>query len=160
MEVTPFAEANSSATADTSQSTSGTPSSSASVLVPPVSTIPSLYLSSTSPPILIHPMTTRLRHGITKPIQKLKLHVDTPFPMPSNYLQAFKDPNWLDTMKDEFNALVSNQMWVLVSRLAGANIIKYIWLFKKNENADGYLARYKARLVDNVRSQRPVINCD
>lgn len=80
--------------------------------------------------------------------------------MPSNYLQAFKDPNWLDTMKDEFNALVSNQMWVLVSRLAGANIIKYIWLFKKNENADGYLARYKARLVDNVRSQRPVINCD
>lgn len=70
-------------------------------------------------------MTTRLPHGITKPIQKLKLHVDTPFPMPSNYLQAFKDPNWLDTMKDEFNALVSNQMWVLVSRLAGVSIFGY-----------------------------------
>lgn len=74
-------------------------------------------------------MTTRSRHGITKPIQKLHLHVDTPYPVPRNYLQVFKDPNWINAMEYEFNALVSNQTWFLVPRLAGVNIISCIWLF-------------------------------
>ncbi|KAL4588677.1 hypothetical protein LXL04_001570 [Taraxacum kok-saghyz] len=107
-----------------------------------------------------HPMVTRAKLGITKPIRKLNLHVDSSSPVPKTYLQAFKDPNWLNAMTDEFTALISNKTWVLVPRPPAANIINCIWLFKKKLHADGSLARYKARLVANGRSQRPGIDCD
>ena len=63
-------------------------------------------------------------------------------------------------MKDEYNALISNGTWVLVPWPSNANVVNCIWLFKKKLNADGSLAQYKARLVANVRDQRPGIDCD
>lgn len=63
-------------------------------------------------------------------------------------------------MQEEYSALISNKTWILVPRPPGANIINCIWLFKKKLNADGSLARYKARLVANARSQRPDIDYD
>ncbi|KAI3780426.1 hypothetical protein L2E82_10407 [Cichorium intybus] len=107
-----------------------------------------------------HPMVTRAKHGIFKPIRKLNLHIDTSSPVPKNYLQAFNDPNWLNAMTEEYTALISNKTWVLVPRPLDANVINCIWLFKKKLNADGSLSRYKACLVANGRSQRPDIDCD
>lgn len=40
-----------------------------------------------------HPILTREKRGIVKPIHKLNLHVDSPSLVPKNYLHAFKDPN-------------------------------------------------------------------
>lgn len=68
---------------------------------------------SLSPPAPSHPMVTRSRVGIVKPIRKLNLHVDTSSPIPHNNLQGFKDPHWFNAMKDEFNALITNKTWVL-----------------------------------------------
>lgn len=56
--------------------------------------------------------------------------------------------------------LVTNKTWVLIPWPMEANIINYIWLFKKKYNADATLARYKARLVANGCSQRPGIDYD
>lgn len=56
--------------------------------------------------------------------------------------------------------LFSNDTWLLVPRPANANVVNCIWLFKNKFNANGSLARYKARLVANGRSQRPGIDCD
>ena len=93
-------------------------------------------------------MQTRARHGIFKPIDKLNLHTQpSQSPLPKNYSQAFQDPNWHNAMTEEFNALISNGTWVLVPRPPTANVVNCIWLFKKKHNADGSLARYKARLV-------------
>lgn len=97
-------------------------------------------------------MTTRARYGICKPIQKLNLHTEATSPIPKNYSQAFRDPNWLQAMQDEYNALVSKGTWFLVPRPPNVNIVNCIWLFKKKLNAYGSLARYKARLVANGRS--------
>lgn len=36
----------------------------------------------------------------------------------------------------------------------------YVWLFRKKYMAGGYLERYKARLVENGKSQRPEIDCN
>ena len=105
-------------------------------------------------------MRTRAKQGIFKPIQKLNLHVASESPVPKNYSQEFKDPNWLNAMTDEYNALISNNTWILVPRPPAANIINCIWLFKKKLNADGSLLQYKARLVANGRNQRPDIDCD
>lgn len=63
-------------------------------------------------------------------------------------------------MTEEFTSLINNKTWVLVPRPRDANVINYIWLFKKKHNADGSLSRYKALLVANGRSQWPDIDCD
>lgn len=63
-------------------------------------------------------------------------------------------------MKDEFNALVSNETLELVPHPTNANVINWIYLFKKTYNVDGSLARYKARLIANGCSQRPRIYYD
>ena len=107
-----------------------------------------------------HPMLTRAKRGIFKPTQKLNLHVDSSSPIPRTYLQAFKDPNWLRAIREEYSALISNNTWVLVPPPSDANVINCIWLFKKKLNADGSLSRYKARLVANGRTQIPGIDCD
>ncbi|KAL4584621.1 hypothetical protein LXL04_009226 [Taraxacum kok-saghyz] len=127
-------------------------------LTNPTDTNPSPTVSAPT-----HSMTTRARHGIYKPIHKLNLHTDSSpssSPTPRNYAHAFRDPNWLNAMNEEYKALISNGTWELVPRPSDTNVINCIWLFKKKLNADGSLARYKARLVANGRSQRPGIDCD
>lgn len=72
-------------------------------------------------------MVTRLKRGIKKPPhEKLNLQVDFTSPILLIYLQAFKDPNWLKSMKEEYCALIKNKMWVLVPRPQGANITNFI----------------------------------
>lgn len=106
-------------------------------------------------------MTSRSCLDIIKPVDRLNLHIDsTTSPVPCNYLEAFCDPNRLNAMKEEFNALISNGTWVLVPRPPDANVVNCIWLFKQKYNAYGSLAHYKARLVANGRSQRPGLDCD
>lgn len=90
----------------------------------------------------------------------MNLHVKSESPLPRSYSQAFKDHHWLHAMQDEYNVLVTNNTWVLFPRLAKANIINCIWLFKKKYNADETLSCYKARIVANCRIQRPGIDCD
>lgn len=63
-------------------------------------------------------------------------------------------------MNDEFNALMTNKTRILAPCHVGPNIVNYIWLFKKKQYIDGSLARYKAQLVANCRSQRPGVDCD
>ncbi|KAJ9566937.1 hypothetical protein OSB04_002903 [Centaurea solstitialis] len=112
------------------------------------------------PPPPAHPMVTRLRHGITKPINRLNLHVSAESSIPKSYIHALRDPNWTIAMQDEFNALIANETWELVPRPPRANVVRSMWLFKKKFKADGSLDRYKARLVANGKSQRPEIDCD
>jgi hypothetical protein len=47
-------------------------------------------------------------------------------------------------MEEEYRALLANQMWDLVPRLSGRNVVtgKWIWTYKRR--ADGTLERYKA----------------
>ncbi|XP_050909725.1 uncharacterized mitochondrial protein AtMg00820-like [Lathyrus oleraceus] len=57
-------------------------------------------------------------------------------------------------MKYEYEALIENKMWELVSRPSNANIIRSLWIFKHKKKYDGSFERYKARLVGNVVNQQ------
>ncbi|GJT54827.1 ribonuclease H-like domain-containing protein [Tanacetum coccineum] len=99
-----------------------------------------------------HPMVTRAKAGIFKPLERMNCHVTTTSPLPRSHVHALRDPNWKKAMLDEYNALITNRTWVLVPRPANANVVRSMWLFKHKFNADGTLSRYKARLVANGRT--------
>ncbi|GJV51971.1 ribonuclease H-like domain-containing protein [Tanacetum coccineum] len=79
-------------------------------------------------------------------------------PLPKYYRDAFNDLNWQNAMRDEYNALIKNNTWVLVPRTADTKIVRCMWLFRHKYLADGTLSRYKARLVANGSTQLEGVN--
>ncbi|GKB10236.1 ribonuclease H-like domain-containing protein [Tanacetum coccineum] len=98
--------------------------------------------------------------GIFKPIDRLSLHTSSIYPIPKNPPHALKDPNWCNSMYDEYNALVKNGTWLLIPRSACVNMVRSMWLFKHKFHDDGTLSRYKARLVANSSSQQQGVDFD
>ncbi|KAJ9544043.1 hypothetical protein OSB04_023750 [Centaurea solstitialis] len=66
----------------------------------------------------------------------------------------------IPALNEEYRALISNGTWVLVPRSPKVNVIRSMWLFRYKFHADVTLARYKARLVANGKSQQQGIDCD
>ncbi|KAL0431495.1 UNVERIFIED_CONTAM: Retrovirus-related Pol polyprotein from transposon RE2 [Sesamum radiatum] len=66
---------------------------------------------------------------------------------PRTYSQACKDPNWLEAMSHELDALERNDTWELTDLPSDKKAIGSKWVFKLKLNPDGSVERYKARLV-------------
>ncbi|GKB10604.1 ribonuclease H-like domain-containing protein [Tanacetum coccineum] len=77
-------------------------------------------------------------------------------PLPKSPSTALSDRNG-ETLC-EYNALIKNNTWVLVSKPPNVNVVRSMWWHKYH--ADGSLSRYKARLVANGRSQEFGVDCD
>ena len=50
-------------------------------------------------------------------------------------------------MHEELNNFIRNQVWELVERLKGHNVIVTRWVFRNKQDQDGIVVRNKARLV-------------
>jgi hypothetical protein len=104
-----------------------------------------------------HP-STWLQHGIQKP----KTYTDgtirygllTSSDEPSSEHEALGDDRWKNAMDKEVDALQKNNMWHLVPRRPGTNVIEYKWVHKVKRKADGSIDWYKARLVAKGFKQR------
>nr|KYP75335.1 Retrovirus-related Pol polyprotein from transposon TNT 1-94 [Cajanus cajan] len=126
-----------------SSSSATTSSVSASTLLPTSST--SLSTHDTTPITNIHSMTTRAKAGIVKPcLQPTLLLTHTE---PKSTKQALANDTWLAAMKQEYNALLNNGTWTLVSLPPNKTAIGCKWVFRIKENSDGTVNKYKARLV-------------
>ena len=70
-----------------------------------------------------------------------------------------KDWNkWQEAMKEEIQALESNNTWTIVDKPPKVKPIKAKWIFKLKLNTDGSVERYKARLVAKGYSQIPDVD--
>nr|KYP59934.1 Retrovirus-related Pol polyprotein from transposon TNT 1-94 [Cajanus cajan] len=90
-------------------------------------------------------MTTSAKAGIVKPRLQptlLLTHIE-----PKNTKQALASDTWLAAMKQEYNALLNNGTWTLVSLPPNKTAIGCKWVFRIKENLDGTVNKYKARLV-------------
>lgn len=79
-------------------------------------------------------------------------------PEPSSYNEAMTCKNsrlWKIAAKEQFQALIANGTWKLVSRplFKDTNIITSKWVFKVKYTSSGLIDRYKARLVAQGFSQ-------
>jgi hypothetical protein len=63
-------------------------------------------------------------------------------------------------MQAEFDALIGNDTWSLVSRPPGVNMVTGKWIFRHKLHDDGTLDRYKARWVLRGFTQRPGLDYD
>nr|KYP31309.1 Retrovirus-related Pol polyprotein from transposon TNT 1-94 [Cajanus cajan] len=66
---------------------------------------------------------------------------------PKTVKQALADPNWFSAMQQEYNALMLNHTWDLVSLPSDRKAVGCKWVFRVKENADGSIDKLKARLV-------------
>jgi hypothetical protein len=105
-------------------------------------------------------MTTRSKAGVFKPNPKYAMTACSPSlsPIPKSAREAMKDPNWRAAMQAEFDALLANKTWTLVSPPPHARVISGKWVFRIKLHPDGTLDRYKARWVVRGFHQRPGVD--
>ncbi|KAL6321385.1 hypothetical protein AAG906_016440 [Vitis piasezkii] len=143
-------------------SISTTSSPSPIALIPPINTtthlencqdsnapIVSSFIPSTTENT--HSMITRSKKGIFKP----KVYSVTKEPQSAD--EALQNENWKIAMIDEYSVILRNNMWSLVDLPVGRKVIGCKWIFKVKENLDGYINKYKARLVakEEVYMEQP-----
>ena len=66
---------------------------------------------------------------------------------PKTVKQALANADWLTAMRQDYDALLKNKSWDLVSLLPNGQAIGFKWVFRVKENADGSINRFKAQLV-------------
>ncbi|GJV73299.1 retrovirus-related pol polyprotein from transposon TNT 1-94 [Tanacetum coccineum] len=66
---------------------------------------------------------------------------------PKNIKEAMADHSWIESMQDELNQFERLQVWELVPRPEGKNVIALKWLWKNKCDADNIVVQNKTRLV-------------
>ena len=72
---------------------------------------------------------------------------------PKSFDEAVCNDNWNAAMQSEFDSLLENETWELVPRPNNVNVVGCRWVYKVKRDANGNIARYKARLVAQGYSQ-------
>ncbi|GJX96205.1 retrovirus-related pol polyprotein from transposon TNT 1-94 [Tanacetum coccineum] len=93
----------------------------------------------------------------SKPVMtRQRLHTDSEVCMyaltvstiePKNIKEAMADHSWIESMQDELNQFERLQVWELVPRPEGKNVIALKWLWKNKCDAKNIVVRNKSRLV-------------
>ena len=80
---------------------------------------------------------------------------------PSYYLEVISSLDallWKEAIKTELDSILKTQTWELVALPSGAKPISYKWIFKSKYLSDGFIEKYKARLIAKGFSQKQNID--
>ncbi|GJX72269.1 retrovirus-related pol polyprotein from transposon TNT 1-94 [Tanacetum coccineum] len=91
------------------------------------------------------PVMTRQRLHTNSEVCMYALTVSTI--EPKNIKEAMADHSWIESMQDELNQFERLQVWELVPRPEGKNVIALKWLWKNKCDAENIVVRNKSRLV-------------
>ncbi|KAE8666011.1 Dihydroorotase [Hibiscus syriacus] len=73
---------------------------------------------------------------------------------PKTYYEAITNPLWIQAMKEEIDALESNNTWSIVTLPSGKIPIGCKWVYRIKYKANGDVERFKARLVAKGFNQK------
>ena len=76
---------------------------------------------------------------------------------PQNYEEALSSsegPLWKEAIKSEVDSILKNHTWELVDLPPGCKPVGSKWIFKRKMKADGFIDKYKVRLVIKSYRQR------
>lgn len=138
-----------------------------SVVLPSSATVADSQRQLTTVPMApqnTHPMVTRGKNNIVKPVQRLCLNAekanDSLLVVPKTVSQALKIPQWRAAMDEEYDALQRQKTWTLVPKSMATNVVSCKWIFRIKYDSDGKPIRNKARLVARGFTQRPGLDYD
>ncbi|GJZ84011.1 retrovirus-related pol polyprotein from transposon TNT 1-94 [Tanacetum coccineum] len=77
---------------------------------------------------------------------------------PKNIKEAMADSAWIEAMQKELHQFHRLQVWELVDKPFGKNVIKLKWLWKNKKDEEQTVIRNKARLVAKGYSQEEGID--
>ncbi|KAL1201539.1 Retrovirus-related Pol polyprotein from transposon RE1 [Cardamine amara subsp. amara] len=106
--------------------------------VPPVADQP--QPGNNNPPENRHPMATRSKSDITKPITRYGYAaslVSSTHVIPKTVAQALKDPRWRKAMCDEIDAQFQNHTWTLEPLTSARHVVGSKWVFTIKYSPDG-----------------------
>ncbi|GJS53757.1 retrovirus-related pol polyprotein from transposon TNT 1-94 [Tanacetum coccineum] len=116
---------------------------------------------------IITPLT-QVRGDPSKPVQtRRQLTTDPEMYMfaltvsivePKNIKDAMADSAWIEAMQEELHQFDRLQVWELVDKSFGKNVIKLKWLWKNKKDEDQTVIRNKARLVAKGYAQEEGID--
>ena len=72
---------------------------------------------------------------------------------PTTYEKESAHQVWRDAMMEQYNSIMKNGVWEVVSRPEGNSVVTSKWLYKIKHVADGSIKKYKARFVAHGFSQ-------
>ena len=74
--------------------------------------------------------------------------------------KALQDENWVESMHEELNQFVRNDVWELARRPKNVHVIGTKWIFKNKIDEDGKIIRNKSRLVAQGYTQVEGVDFD
>ncbi|GJV08879.1 retrovirus-related pol polyprotein from transposon TNT 1-94 [Tanacetum coccineum] len=77
---------------------------------------------------------------------------------PKNIKEAMADSAWIEAMQEELHQFDRLQVWELVNKPFGKNIIKLKWLWKNKNDEDQTIIHNKARLIAKGYAQEEGID--
>jgi hypothetical protein len=66
---------------------------------------------------------------------------------PTCFGEAIQRKEWADSMTEEYQSIMKNEVWEIVPRLKNKDGVSSRWLFKIKHDVDGSIEKYKERLV-------------
>eukprot|EP00253_Pinus_taeda_P003356 PITA_03356 len=79
---------------------------------------------------------------------------------PSYFEEEVQQPFWMDTMVEEYDSIMRNNVWDVVPRLGDKSVVTSQWLYKVKQVADGSIEKHKVRFVARGFTQVEGIDYD
>jgi hypothetical protein len=73
---------------------------------------------------------------------------------PSTFEEATKHQEWKDSMVEEYQSIMKNDVWEVVLRPEGKSVVTSKWIYKIKHVADDNIEKYKVRFVARGFSQK------
>nr|GEW38971.1 reverse transcriptase domain-containing protein [Tanacetum cinerariifolium] len=74
---------------------------------------------------------------------------------PTSFTVTNNSLEWRQAMKEEYDALMKNEMCCLVPRASNTNVVDGKWVYRLKRDKNGAITHYKARLVAKGFRQQP-----
>ena len=73
---------------------------------------------------------------------------------PSNYKEATDQQEWRDAMMEEYQSIMKNDVWEIVSRPKGESMVTWRWIYKIKQASNGSIEKHKALFMLSGFSQK------
>jgi len=79
---------------------------------------------------------------------------------PSSFEQETGQQVWKDSMMEEYQSIMKNDVWEIMSRPKGKSVVTSKWIYKIKHAADNNIDKYRARFVARGLSRKEGIDYD